>query len=88
MKKTLIMIAMLCCGCIQIGMLTAAAVVESDKPELGQRVCKTKEGYVSCSETTGFHWFDPNDESKHRCSTKGAERGFRCIADGNEGIVK
>lgn len=75
-------LAISCGGCI-------AVLIESDKPDTGQLVCKTKEGYTSCNpDMGGFAWFDPDDESRHRCETKGAKMGDRCLVGRDEGVVK
>lgn len=84
--RTIVTIFILsCAGCIPI----IAGLVESDRTELGQLVCKTKEGYTSCNPNMGgYDWFDPSDESRHSCETKGAMRGDRCLVGRDEGRVR
>lgn len=85
MRTIVIAFILSCAGCIPI----VAGIVESDKPELGQFVCKTKEGYTSCKpDMGGYDWFDSQDESRHRCQTTGAKRGDRCLVGRDEGVVR
>lgn len=86
MKTTIVLyLVSLCAGCIPI----VAGIVEAGKPDTGQPVCKTKEGYTSCNpKMGGFVWYDPSDESRHSCETTGAHRGDRCMAGVDEGVVR